>query len=169
MRLFGRENERAIERKIERNEGQIARGSLNRPLVNLNRWMCREVSRHLSRKVSRNWSSTYTGIAEVSWNKPSDARTEARSIHQLLRSYRGSRNFLDWSTSYQGSVEIAIRKSLEAQQIAKCQGGVELAFKNGFLTREKYRHECNQARNSTKDPISNLNSQNHLLTTILST
>ena len=37
MRLFGKENERAIERKIERNEGQIARGSLNRPLVNLNR------------------------------------------------------------------------------------------------------------------------------------
>ena len=30
-------NERAIEREIERNEGQIARGSINRPSVNLNR------------------------------------------------------------------------------------------------------------------------------------
>ena len=98
-----------------------------------------------------------------------EKQKKARSIPQLSRSYRGSRNFLNRSTKYRGSVKIAIRKSLEAQQIAKCQGGVELAFKNGFLTREKYRHECNQARNSTKDPISNLNSQNHLLTTILST
>ena len=30
-------NERAIEREIERNEGWTARGSINRPLVNLNR------------------------------------------------------------------------------------------------------------------------------------
>ena len=37
MRLFGREKERAIEREIERNEGQIAQGNLNRPSINLDR------------------------------------------------------------------------------------------------------------------------------------
>ena len=128
MRLFGRENERAIERKIERNEGQIARGSLNRPLVNLNRWMCREVSRHLSRKVSRNWSSTYTGIAEVSWNKPSDARTEARSIHQLLRSYLGGRNFFDRSTRCWEAVDNAIRKSLRSSTDSKVSRRCRASF-----------------------------------------
>ena len=124
---------------------------------------------HLSRKVSRKKNIHRCNCRGGVEERSKDTRREAQSIHQLLRSYRGSRNFLDRSTSYRGSVEIAIRKSLEARQIAKCQGGVELAFKNGFLTREKYRHECNQARNSPKDPISNLNFQNHLLTTILST
>ena len=40
MRVFGREKDRAIEREIKRNEGQIARGSLNRPSINLDRWRC---------------------------------------------------------------------------------------------------------------------------------
>ena len=35
-----------------------------------------KVSRQLLRKVSRKWSSTDTGIEEVSRNNPSDARTE---------------------------------------------------------------------------------------------
>ena len=56
---------------------------------------------------------------------------------------------------------------MEARQIARCQGGVELAFKKKNSRREKHRHECNQACNSTKDPINILNSQNHLLTAIL--
>ena len=46
--------QRSIEREIERNEGRIAWGSLYSLTVNLNRWRCREVSRHLWRKVSRN-------------------------------------------------------------------------------------------------------------------
>ena len=37
MRVFGKEKERVIEREIEQNEGQIARGSLNRPSVNLDK------------------------------------------------------------------------------------------------------------------------------------
>ena len=68
-----------------------------------------------------------------------------------------------------GNVEIAIKNSLRSRQIAKCRGGVKVAFKNNFSRREKHRHECNQACNSTKDPISNLNSQNHFSTTILGT
>ena len=110
---FGREKERAIEREIERNEGQITRGSLNKPLVNLDRWRCRGVSIQLLRKVSRKWSSTDTGIEEVSRNNPSNARTEDRFFHQLSRSYRGGRSFLNLSTRYRKAIEIAIWKSLK--------------------------------------------------------
>ena len=167
VRCLGEKKKRFIEREIKQNKGWIAWGGLNRSLVNLDKWRCWEVSRQLSRKVSRKWSSTDIGI-EVSRNNPSDARTEARSIHKLSRSYRWGRRFLDLSTRYWEAVKIAIWKSLRSSTDSmvsrRCQGGVELAFKNGFLTREKYRHECNQARNSTKDPISNLNSQNHLST-----
>ena len=59
---------------------------------------------------------------------------------------------LDRSTRCREGVEIAIRKSLEAQQIARCRGGVELAFKISFSKREKHRHDCNQACNSTNEP-----------------
>ena len=59
--------------------------------------------------------------------KSKDTKTDAQSLHQLSRSYRGSRNFLDQSTNYRGSVEITIRKSLRARQIARCRGGVEIA------------------------------------------
>ena len=114
MRLFGRENERAIEREIKRNEGWIAWGSLNRSSVNLDRWRCQEVSRQLLRKVSRKWSSTDTGIEEVSRNNPSDARTEARSIHQLSRNNRAGRSCLNRSTRYREAIKIAIWKSLRS-------------------------------------------------------
>ena len=55
---------------------------------------------------------------------------------------------LDRSTGYRGGVEMAISKSLEARQIARCRGGVKLAFKISFSRREKRRYECNQACNS---------------------
>ena len=70
--------------------------------------------------------------------------------------------------SYRESVEIAIRNSLKARQIARYRGSVEVA-KNSFSRREKHRHEYNQACNLTNDPINILSSQNHLLTTILIT
>ena len=85
--------------------------------------------------MSRIWPSTDTGVEKVSRYKTLDIRDEARLIHQVSRSYRGDKNFLDRSTRCRGGVEIAIRKSLEARQIAKCRGGVELAFKNSFLRR----------------------------------
>ena len=53
------------------------------------------------------------GIKKVSSNKESDSRIEARSIHQVSRSYREGRSFLNQSTRYQGGVEIALRKMLE--------------------------------------------------------
>ena len=103
---LGEKKKRFIEREIKQNKGWITRGGLNISLVNLDKWRCWEVSRQLSRKVSRKWSLTDIGI-EVSRNNPSDARTEARSIHQLSRSYRWGRRFLDLSTRYQEAIEEA--------------------------------------------------------------
>ena len=60
-----------------------------------------------------------------------DTRREARSIHQLPRSYRGSRNFLDRSTSCRGSVVIVIRKdlksSIDSQVSMRYLEGVKIA------------------------------------------
>ena len=42
-------------------------------------------------------------------------------------------------------------------------------LKNRFSRKEKHRYECNQACNSTKDPVNILSSQDHLSTKILST
>ena len=78
------------------------------------------------------WSLTDTGIEEVSRNKSSDTRIEARSIHQVSRSYRRGRNFLDQSTRCREAVEIAIKKAEEARQTARYRGGVELAYKSNF-------------------------------------
>ena len=80
----------------------------------------------------------------------------SRSIHQVSRRYR------DCNKKKLGS-------STDSQMSRRCRGGVELAFTNNFLRREKHRHECNQASNSTNDPNTKLTSQNHLSTTILST
>ena len=102
-------------------------------------------------EVSRKTTSTNATIEKVSRNK---AKTQEQKLDRST-SYRGSRNFLDWSTSYRGSVEIVIRKSSRARQIARCRGGIEelsRLLKNRLSRREKYRYECNQACNSTKDP-----------------
>ena len=53
------------------------------------------------------------GIEKVSSNKESDSKTEARSIHQVSRSYQGGRSFLNRSTRYRGGVEIVLRKMHE--------------------------------------------------------
>ena len=116
------------QRSIERNEGRIARGCLNRPAVNLNKWRCREVSRHLSRKVSRKWSSTDVGIEEVSRNKSSDTRSESRSIQQVLRSYWGGKSILDRSTKCWGVVGITIRKSWRSSTDSKVSRRCRVSF-----------------------------------------
>ena len=65
--------------------------------------------------------------------------------------------------------EIAIRNSLRSRQIGQVSKGVEEVLrllKNSVSRREKHKYECNQACNSTNDPINILNSQKHFLTTI---
>ena len=151
---------------IERNEVRIIRRSINRTTVNLDRWRC--WARYWARCRGFGWRQIQVS-RKCRGTKTSDTRDKAQSIHQVSISYRGDRNFLDWSTRCRGGVEIAIRKSLEAWQITRCRGGVELAFKNSFSRKEKHKHKCNQACNSTNDPNTILASQNHLSTKMLST
>ena len=85
--------------------------------------------------------------------KLSRMETHSRSIHQVLRSYRGCN-----------------KKKLK--KLDRQQGIEEVSsqlFKNSFLRWEKHRHECNPTCNSTNDPINILSSQNHLSIKILST
>ena len=113
------------------------------------------------------------GIEPVSRNNSSYPRTEARSIHQVSRSYQGGRSFLDQSTRYREAVGIAIRKSWRSSTNSKVsrryRGGVEPAFKTSLLRCEKHRHECNPTCNSINDPINIFIFQHNLLITILST
>ena len=119
-------------------------------------------------KVVNSW-----GIKKVSRNNSSDSRTEARSIHQVSRSYRGGRSFLNLSTRYWEAVGKAIRNSWRISTDSKVskryRGGVEPAFQNSFSRSKKHRHECNPTCNSNNDPINILSSQNHLSIKILST
>ena len=115
-------NQRCIEIEIERNEGQIARGCLNRPAVNLDRWRCREVSRHLSRNVLRKWLSTNTGTEKVSRNKSSDTRSESRSIHQVSRSYWSGRSILNRSTRCREAIKEAEALSIDPPGVEKLSG-----------------------------------------------
>ena len=118
---------------------------LYRPSVNLDRCKCWEVSRQLSRKVSRKRSSIDTGIKEVSKNNPSNARTEARSIHQLSRSYQGGRSLVDLSTRYREAVEIAIWKSFK--ELDRQQGIEEVSSPN---VKAIFREEKNTDMNAIK-------------------
>ena len=161
--------ERAIEREIERNEGRITWRSINRPSVNLNRWGVETFVKEGVEKLVFDRYRYRGGVKE----QPSDTKIEARSIHQLSRSYRGGRNFLDRSTRCQEANKIAIRKSLRSSTDSyvsrRCRGGVKLAFKSSFLKSEKHRHECKYTCNSTNNPNTILTSQNHLSIAILST
>ena len=132
----------------------------------------KEVSRERSKRMIPDLTEALYRVAsksrqmQVSRNNTSESRTEARSIHQVSRSYRGYRPNLDRSTRYQGAGEIVIRKSLGSsiysQLSRRYRGGVEPAFKSSFSRCEKHRHECNPTCNSTNNPINILSSQNHL-------
>ena len=90
----------------------------------------------------------------------------------MLRSYRGGRSFLDWSTRYRGAVGIAIWKGLRSSTDSKVsrryQRGVEPHFKTSFSREEKHRHECNPTYNSTNNPINTIISQFKILSTWIS-
>ena len=125
--VFGRETEKYQER--DRGKWVLDRtGSLNSVPINLDRWRCREVSRHLSRKVSRKWSPIDTGIEEVSRNKSSDTRSESRSIQQVSRSYWGGKSILDRSTKCWGVVGITIRKSWRSSTDSKVSRRCRVSF-----------------------------------------
>ena len=104
-----------------------------RASVILDRLKCWEVSSHLSRKVSRKTTLTDAAIEEV-------LRNEAKTLEEKLdwsSSYRGPRNFLNRSTSYQGSVEIAIRKKLGSSIDSQVSRRCRASFYKQFFEEEK--------------------------------
>ena len=80
--------------------------------------------------MSRIWPSADTGVEKVSRYKTLDTRDEARLIHQVSKSYRGDRNFLDRLTNYREGVEIAIRNtlrsSIDSLAVERCRAAIEL-------------------------------------------
>ena len=88
-------NRRGQIERDRRNERRIAKDVKIEPSVMLDRWGIERCWGSCWEKVVDSW-----GIEKVSRNKKSDLRTEARSIHQVSRSYRGGRSILDWSTRY---------------------------------------------------------------------
>ena len=85
------------------------------------------MSRHLLRKVSRKTTSTDATVEKVSRYK---AKTQDKKLDRSTscrEAIKDPGTFSIDTPSYLGSVEIAIRNSLRAQQIAKCREGVKIA------------------------------------------
>ena len=115
---------------------------------------CKRIS--IDREVARQVSSiidvdrcSCRGSIEGQINK---RLKRSRSIHQVSRSYRGDRSFLDQSTRCQEAVEIAIRKSLEARQIARYRGAVKPAFLKTVF-REVKNTDMNAIQHATQPMI----------------
>ena len=120
---------------------------------------------HLSREVLRKTTSTDAAIEKVLRNKAKTQEEKLDRSTSCQEAIKDPGTFSIDPSSCQGSVEIAIRKSLRDRQIVRCRGGIEKVsrlLKNYFSRREKHRYECNQACNSIKDLINILSSQNHL-------
>ena len=120
-------------------------------------------------EVSRKMVVDSWGIEEVLRNNPIERRTEARSIHQVSRSYRGCKTISIDPPGIEKLSGLRLEKAEEAQQTARYRGGLKPTFKISFSRCEKHRHECNPTSNSTNDPLNILSSQNHLSIIILST
>ena len=103
---------------------------------------------------------------KLSRDNATKAKKEARSIHQLSRSYWGSRNFPNQSTSCRDNYRDCDKKQLKISTDRPGAEEVSRLLKISFSRREKHRYECNQVCNTTKDPNNILNFQNHLSTTI---
>ena len=85
------------------------------------------MSRHLSRKVLRKTTLTDEVVKKVSRNK---AKTQEKKLDRSISCREAIKDLGTFSIdppNCRGSVEIAIRNSLRAQQIARCQGGVKIA------------------------------------------
>ena len=83
--------EGAIEREIERNDGRIERGSLNRPSVNLDRWRCRDICRGRCQEiglrqiqVSRRCRGTNHQIQEQKLDRSTSCREAIEEVGTFL-------------------------------------------------------------------------------------
>ena len=110
-RVFGRENRNQSRERSRKWQADHTR-SLNRTLSKSRQMRCRGGVETSVEQVSRKATST-DHVSRSCWGiKTPEARYEAQSIHQVSRSYREVRNFLNRSTRYRGADEIAIRKRL---------------------------------------------------------
>ena len=87
------------------------------------------------------------------------------AIEQLSRRQKHSQWIEKLSRSYRDYDKDQLKISIDKLGVEK----LLRLLKNSFSRKKKHRYECNQACNSTNDPINILDSQNHLSTTILST
>ena len=86
--------------------------SLNRPLSKSQQMRCQGDVETSVKQVSRKATLTDHMSRSCQGIETPEARDEARSIHQVSRSCREVKKFLDRSRRYQGVDEIVIRKSL---------------------------------------------------------
>ena len=158
--------QRTIEREIKWNENQITWDGLNRNFSNARQMRYREVSRKLSRSVSRKCLST----------------VEVSSLYRAIRNQIQEQK-LDWATKCREAIEMAVAFSIDPPGIEELLGlryekglrsstdskvskwfwgGIKPHFKTSFSRGEKHRHECNPTYNSINDPINIIISQNSL-------
>ena len=151
MREFGRKNREQSREILSEIRFGLHEEAYIEPSVNLDRWGVEEaVEVGVEKMLVDSW-----GIEKVSSNNSSDPRTEARSIHQVSRSYRGGRSFLNRSTRYQGALGIAIWKGLRSLTDSKVsrryRGGVEPPFKTSF--QEEKNTDMNAIQHATQPMI----------------
>ena len=84
------------------------------------------------------------------------------AIEQLSRRQKHSQWIEKLSRSYRDCDKDQLKISIDKLGVEK----LLRLLKNSFSRREKHRYECNQACNSTKDPINIIDSQKHLSTII---
>ena len=84
------------------------------------------------------------------------------AIEQLSRRQKHSQWIEKLSRSYRDCDKDQLKISIDKLGVEK----LLRLLKNSFSRREKHRYKCNQACNSTKDPINIIDSQKHLSTII---
>ena len=112
---------------------------------------------------------TDKAIEELSRDNSTKAKKNLNRSTNCIEAIKGPRIFPIDPPAVGTTIEIAIRNSLRSRQIGQVLKGIDEVsrkLKNIFSRREKHRYKCNQACNSTNDPINILNFQNHLSTTI---
>ena len=92
------------------------------------------MSSHLSRKVSRKTTSTDVAIEKVSSYKAKTQEKKFDRATSCREAIEDPGTFLINPPSCRGSIEIAIRNSLRARQIARCQGCIKTVFQEGKNT-----------------------------------
>ena len=163
-------NSRRQIKRDQRNERRIAMEEYIDPSVMLDSWGIGRYQgsyRGRCRGTGRQQLRYQEGIEQQRIRFKNRSSIDPPGVKELSRRQELSRSIHQVSRRCRDCVK---KNAWEAQQIARCRGGVETAFQNSFSRCEKHRYECNPTYNSTKDPINTKISQNSLsIQKILST